>query len=453
MRESITKVRCCVNTRTYPDGVVDNVACEDGKRRVRNEALDGSVHALLQADGRVAVVVPVGTGRIVVIAGAVGGGVVSGTGVSNGHQQPEQKGEQRGPESELTGSRWAWCSWRPPRRRKRGRRGCPSSGPRRWILAARRGPGDGGGRGREGDLVGVHSRVRAETEEGDAEQLRGRRADPHLTQGIGNDGTLEGDDALAHVVILGLGRGEPPRSRPPAGETALTPDSLQISVTTSTNSELPRSATPLSSRRTAYKTEGGHQTSDIRHPIRRGGSAQDQREGGRIASYLTRRAGSSRLDVGPDGVPYAAGVEVPGDGGVLSQLDPFLNSSGTVHMGSGRLDQSEAQGQRHESPSAHCGSGGRGKAGQATRSLCRDAGGEVPRCQTGGESPFRHSTAHAASSLGGEREVAAIYTPDGGSDRGGRKEARGDERSDAGLGPARHGGRSVGRSGQLGIRG
>lgn len=59
-------------------------------------------------------------------------------------------------------------------------------------------------RGREGQLLGLDGRVRAEAQRGGAEQARGARARCHNPEGPGGDRALPRDGALTDVVVLDL---------------------------------------------------------------------------------------------------------------------------------------------------------------------------------------------------------------------------------------------------------
>ena len=160
-----------------PDGVVNDVAREDTKGRVGHERLDGVKHALLQHGRGIAVVVAVGAGREVVVAGRVGLGVGPAAhglrAVCVGARRVQGVDVRVGEVHDLD-------------------RRLPAGGQTPCRRRFRR---------RKRDAPWFHVRVVAEAREGDAEELAGLAAHRHIPQVPGDDRPLEGDGALAHVVI------------------------------------------------------------------------------------------------------------------------------------------------------------------------------------------------------------------------------------------------------------
>ena len=160
-----------------PDSVVDDVTREDAKGRVGHERLDGVEHALLQHRGGIAVMVAVGAGRGVVVTGRVGLGVGAAAygfrAVCVGALRIERVNVRVGEVDDLD-----WC-----------------------LTAGGRTAVKGRFRGRERDSPWFHVRVVAKAREGDAKELAGLATDRHVPQVPSDDGPLEGDGALAHVVV------------------------------------------------------------------------------------------------------------------------------------------------------------------------------------------------------------------------------------------------------------
>lgn len=63
--------RLIVRLGRIPDGVVDNITSKNGKGNVRHQFSNRLVHAFLQAGRRIALVVTIGSGRVLGVARGV----------------------------------------------------------------------------------------------------------------------------------------------------------------------------------------------------------------------------------------------------------------------------------------------------------------------------------------------------------------------------------------------
>lgn len=160
--------------------VVDNVAGKDGKGLVGEHVVDGLVHAVLEGDGGIAVVVTVGArgtlglARLVIFGkGSAAGGLLA---LGAGAGDVQRINVDVGVVDDLE-----------------------------RLLAA-----DGGGlvvaslfRGNR-DSPGRHVGILADTEKGDAELGRGRGVDVDGAEELGDDGGLTGYSAVAELGVVGL---------------------------------------------------------------------------------------------------------------------------------------------------------------------------------------------------------------------------------------------------------
>lgn len=102
---------------------------------------------------------------------------------------------------------------------------------------------------RKRDVISCHVWVRAQSQEGDAEQVRSLGANAERAKVMGNNGTLSADCSFTDVVVFGLVCVSDDSTA--SIGMLLTPDSLQISVKVSTKTVSPSAATALRRTRTA----------------------------------------------------------------------------------------------------------------------------------------------------------------------------------------------------------
>lgn len=160
--------------------MVNDITSEDAKGSIGNHVGNGLVHALFQADGRIALVVAVGAGRVLGVARRIVLGVGSaadGLGALRvGSRHVSLVDVNVGEVHDLQRSLAA----------------------RRRSAASRLG-------GREGNIPLGDVRDAAEAEEGGAEELGRLGVEAHVAKSLSDDGALQSNSSVADIIILHLG--------------------------------------------------------------------------------------------------------------------------------------------------------------------------------------------------------------------------------------------------------